>query len=31
MVKQLWSMVRLCYIEYLAQPEFKITKEVKSK
>lgn len=29
MVKQLWSMLRLCYIEYLAQPEFKITKEAK--
>ena len=29
MVKQLWSMIRLCYIEYLAQPEFKITKEAK--
>ena len=31
MVKQLWSMVRLYYIEYLAQPEFKITKEANFK
>ena len=29
MVGHLWSMIRLCYIEYLAQPEFKITKEGK--
>jgi len=29
MVKHIPSILRLCYIEYLAQPEFKITKEAK--
>jgi len=29
MVKHLLSMIRLCYVEYLAQPEFTITKEAK--
>lgn len=29
MVKHLFSIIRLCYVEYLAQPEFTITKEAK--
>ena len=29
MVKHFLSIVRLCYVEYLAQPEFTITKEAK--
>lgn len=28
MVKHVASFLRLCYVEYLAQPEFKLIKEV---
>jgi hypothetical protein len=28
MVKHIPSILRLCYVEYLAQPEFKLIKEV---